>query len=58
MEGKVRVWVNDLEMYQYWTGLYILMAAGAIIIFISICGCIGAVQMNAALLAIVSQFCI
>jgi hypothetical protein len=50
-ETKVRAWVNDLEMYQYYTGLYILMVAGAIIIFISICGCVGAVQSNSCLLA-------
>jgi len=50
-EGEVRTWVNDLGMNQYWTGLYILMAASALIVFISICGCTGALTANSCLLA-------
>jgi len=49
-EGQVRNWISDLGMTQYWTGLYILMAASAIIIFISLCGCIGAVRADSCLL--------
>jgi len=50
-EGQVKTWVYDLGMNQYWTGLYILMAAGALIIIISICGCTGALTANTCLLA-------
>lgn len=49
-EGQVRTWVGDLGMTQYWTGLYILMAAAAVIIIISICGCAGALTANPNLL--------
>jgi len=50
-EGQVRTWVGDLGMNQYWTGLYILMAASSVIILISICGCTGALTANSCLLA-------
>ncbi|ODM99148.1 23 kDa integral membrane protein [Orchesella cincta] len=49
-EGEVRVWISELGMYQYWTGLYILMAASIIIVLISICGCGGTLTANPALL--------
>ncbi|CAL8089441.1 unnamed protein product [Orchesella dallaii] len=49
-EGEVRTWISELGMYQYWTGLYILMAASIIIVLISICGCGGTLTANPALL--------
>lgn len=50
LENEVRQWVSELGMYQYWNGLYILMAAGAIIMLISFCGCCGALVNNSCLL--------
>jgi len=50
VETEVRDWVRELGMYQYWNGLYILMAAGAIIVIISFFGCCGAFISNPCLL--------
>jgi len=50
MEKEVRDWVRELDMTQYWTGLYILMAAGAIVVIVSLCGCCGALMANPCLL--------
>jgi len=50
VENEVREWVYELGMYQYWNGLYILMAASLIIIFLSFCGCCGALVSNVCLL--------
>jgi len=52
LERDVKDWVRELEMYDYWNGLYILMAAGAIITIISFCGCCGAMVPNTGLLTI------
>lgn len=49
-EREVKDWVRELQMYQYWNGLYILMAAGAIIVIISFFGCCGALMSNPCLL--------
>jgi len=54
LENEVREWVRELDMTQYWTGLYILMAAGAIIVIVSFCGCCGAFAANPCLLATAS----
>ncbi|CAG7831132.1 unnamed protein product [Allacma fusca] len=50
LENEVRDWVQELGMYQYWNGLYILMAAGIIIVLISFCGCCGTIAGSPALL--------
>lgn len=55
LETDVRDWVRELEMFQYWNGLYILMVAGIIVIIISLCGCSGALTNNISLLTIVSH---
>jgi len=52
METDVRDWIRELEMFQYWNGLYILMVAGAIIVIISFCGCCGALTNNILLMTI------
>jgi len=55
-EGDVRVWISELGMYQYWTGLYILMAASIVIVLISICGCGGTLTANPGLLGVSAVF--
>jgi len=54
VEDNVSDWISELNMKQYWNGLYILMAAAVVIILISICGCLGAVAGNSLLLGVVS----
>jgi hypothetical protein len=50
LEPEVKDWVKELGATQYWTGLYILMAAGCLIMIISFLGCCGALTANSCLL--------
>jgi len=49
-------WVEKLEMYDYYTGLYILIAAGIVIIIVSFVGCVSAFMENRMMLTIVRDY--
>ena len=45
--------IHQLEMYQFWTGAYVLIAASVIVMVLSAFGCCGAITENPALLGLV-----
>jgi len=44
--------IHQLEMYQFWTGAYVLIAASVIVMVLSAFGCCGAITENPALLGL------
>ncbi|CAL4151356.1 unnamed protein product, partial [Meganyctiphanes norvegica] len=44
LEEDFKMWVHDLGMEHYWTGVYILMAAGSLVMLQSFFGVCGAWQ--------------
>jgi hypothetical protein len=49
-------WVEKLELYDYYTGIYILIAAGIIVIIVSFVGCVSAFMENRMMLTIVRDY--
>jgi len=45
-------WVEKLELYEYYTGIYILIAAGIVVIIVSFVGCVSAFMENRMMLTI------
>ena len=51
-----KVYVYKLEMYQVWTGIYVLIVVSAFVILVSFIGCCGAVTENPTILGMVRHF--
>jgi len=49
-------WVEKLQLHQYYTGVYILIVVGIILIFVSFVGCVSAFMENRMMLTIVSYY--
>jgi hypothetical protein len=49
-------WVEKLQLEEYYTGIYILIAAGALVIIVSFLGCVSAFMENRTLLNIVRHY--
>lgn len=49
-------WVEKLQLEEYYTGIYILIVAGILIIFVSFVGCVSAFMENRMMLIIVSDY--
>ena len=49
-------WVEKLELYEYYTGIYILIAAGIVVIIVSFVGCVSAFMENRMMLTIVRDY--
>jgi hypothetical protein len=49
-------WVEKLELYEYYAGLYVLIAAGVLIIIVSFLGCVSAFMEDRMMLAIVRDY--
>lgn len=49
-------WVDKLEMHAYYTGVYILIALGLIVIIVSFAGCVSAFMENRMMLTIVRDY--
>ncbi len=47
-------YVHQLEMYHFWTGAYILIAASVIVMVLSAFGCFGAITENPFILSLVA----
>jgi len=45
-------WVEKLQLHQYYTGVYILIVVGIILIFVSFVGCVSAFMENRMMLTI------
>ena len=48
-------YVHQLEMYHFWTGAYILIAASVIVMVLSAFGCFGAITENPFILSLVAS---
>lgn len=53
-ETDFRRWVNELGMQHYWTGVYILLAAGVLTMIQVFFGVLGAYQKKRTYLHVVS----
>jgi hypothetical protein len=51
-------WVEKLELHEYYTGIYILIAAAVLIIIVSFLGCVSAFMEDRTILAIVRDYII
>ncbi len=49
-------YILELRLYQFWTGVYILIAAASIVMAISFLGCCGAIMENPTVLGLVRTF--
>jgi hypothetical protein len=49
-------WVQKLEIYEYYTGIYILIAAGLLIMMVSFIGCVTAFMESRMLIIIVRDY--
>lgn len=54
-EWDFKMYVHELQMYQFWTGAFILIAASVIVMLLSAFGCYGAITENPTVLLL---FCI
>lgn len=48
-------WVDLLDIYEYYTGVYILIAAGALVMIFSFLGCGSALMEHKSALYLVSE---
>lgn len=53
LESGVGEWMETLELSEYYTGIYVLIAAGVILIIVSFLGCVSAFMEDRMILAIV-----
>jgi len=49
-------WVEKLQLYDYYIGVYILIVVGILLIFVSFVGCVSAFMENSMMLTIVSDY--
>jgi hypothetical protein len=56
LESGFGEWVEKLEIEEYYTGIYILIAAGVIIIIASFAGCVSAFMEDRVILTIVRDY--
>jgi hypothetical protein len=56
LESGFGEWVEKLELDAYYTGIYILIAAGVLIIIVSFLGCVSAFMEDRMILAIVRNY--
>lgn len=52
-EWDFKMYVHELQMYQFWTGAFILIAASVIVMLLSAFGCYGAITENPTVLLLV-----
>jgi uncharacterized membrane protein len=53
LESGVGEWVEKLEFEEYYTGIYILIAAGVLMIIVSFLGCVSAFMEDRKILIVV-----
>ena len=49
-------WVDKLHLHDYYTGCYILIVVGLMLVFVSFVGCVSAFMENRMMLIIVSDY--
>ncbi|PNF24099.1 Tetraspanin-2A [Cryptotermes secundus] len=55
LESGVGEWMEKLELSEYYTGIYVLIAAGVILIIVSFLGCVSAFMEDRTILVIVED---
>jgi hypothetical protein len=56
LESGFGEWVEKLELEEYYTGIYILIAAAVLVIIVSFVGCVSAFMEDRKILAIVRDY--
>lgn len=56
LDTDFKQWVTELGLQQYWTGVYILLAAGGLAMIQTFFGIMGAYQKKSSFLIVVSCY--
>jgi len=51
-DNDMQQWIIDLGLYNYWTGIYILLAGAALVLFVTFLGCCGSIMESRGLLGV------